>query len=126
MIIKKSSLFLVFLICAIGSWLFYVKYGVMQIEDDIARTKRAIVEAKRDRHILRAEWKALTDPDRIQRLTEKYLNVEQMNPEQMREHEPSLFHDEQPKAKHTKKLSRIISEIMEQREKEDNSAESDE
>jgi len=126
MIIKKSSLFLVFLICAIGSWLFYVKYGVMQIEDDIVRTKRAIAEEKRNRHILRAEWKALTDPDRIQRLTEKYLNVIPMDPEQMKEYDPSIFHDETVKPKHTKKLSRIISEIMEQREKEDNSTDNGE
>lgn len=130
MIIKKSSLFLIFLICAIGSWLFYVKYGVMQIEDRIAQTKRAIINERRNRHILRAEWKGLTTPERIQRLAEKHLKVVQINPEQLREYEPSIFHAEEKKYKQTKKLSKLINEIMSQREKEgqqeENSIENDE
>lgn len=123
MIIKKSSLFLIFLICAIGSRLFYVKYGVMQIEDRIVQTKREIIEARRDHHILKAEWKALTTPERIQRLTEKYLKTAQMDPEQLREYDPSIFHGETAKYKQTKKLSQLISEIMAQRAKEDKSTE---
>lgn len=119
MIIKKSSLFMIFLICAIGSWLFYVKYGVMQIEDRIVQIRRDIIEARRNQHILKAEWKALTTPERIQKLTEKYLKVAQMDPAQLREYEPSVFHEEKEKYAQTKKLSKLISEIMAQREKED-------
>lgn len=91
----------------------------MQIEDRIVQTRRAIVEETKNRHILRAEWKALTTPERIQRLTEKYLRVAQMNPEQLQEYDASIFHDETAKYKKTKKLSKIINEILNQRENDE-------
>lgn len=117
MLIKKTSVFWIFLICAIGSWLFYVKYGVMQIEDHIVSTRRAIIEERKNRHILKAEWKALTTPERIQRLAVKHLQVKQMDPEQLQEYNASLFHNEVNNYKKTKKLSKLISEILSQREK---------
>lgn len=119
MIIKKSSVFWIFLICAIGSWLFYVKYGVMQVEDRIKQVRCEIVEERKNYHILKAEWKALTTPDRIQRLAVKYLQVSQMNPEQLCEYDASIFHDEVAKYKKTQKLSKLISKIMAQRENDE-------
>ena len=90
----------------------------MQIEDRLAYTKRAIVQERRNRHILKAEWKALTTPERIQRLSEKYLRVVQIEPEQLREYDPAIFHPEE-KSKKSMKLSKLISEIMTQRENEE-------
>lgn len=91
----------------------------MQVEDRIKRVRREIVEERKNYHILKAEWKALTTPDRIQRLAEKYLQVSQMNPEQLCEYDASIFHDEVEKYKKTQKLSKLISKIMAQRENDE-------
>ncbi|MDR1982276.1 MAG: hypothetical protein LBQ08_00550 [Holosporaceae bacterium] len=112
MITKRSSLFFALLICAFGAWLFYLKYTVVSIEDRIRSAKKEIAVEKKNHHILKAEWKALTSPERIQQLTVKYLNMRQIEPTQLREFDPSIFHSEKKKYKETKKLSKLIDEIL--------------
>lgn len=116
MVMKKLSLFFIVLTCIIGAWLFYLKYSVMEIENKIRQTKREIIEERKNQHILKAEWKTLTSPERIQRLTKRYLNLEQIDPAQLREYDASLFHSEKKKFKETKKLSKIVREIISQQE----------
>lgn len=119
MITKKSTLFLIFLSSIIGSWLFYLKYSVISIENRIRIAKREIIEERKNQHILRAEWKSLISPDRIQKLSTKYLNMHQMEPIQLREFDPSIFHSEVAKYKKTKRLSEIVNKILLQRLNED-------
>ena len=119
MVTKKSTVFLIFLSCIIGSWLFYLKYSVISIENRIRVTKRQIIEERKNQHILRAEWKSLISPERIQRLSKKYLNMQQMDPVQLCEYDPSIFHSEKSKYKKTKKLSEIANEILSQHFEED-------
>jgi hypothetical protein len=112
MITKKSTVFFVFLTCAFGAWLFYLKYSVISIEDRIRCAKREIIEERKNHHILRAEWKSLTSPERIQRLAMRHLNMCQMEPSQLREFDHSIFHSEKIKYKRTKRLSQLVDEIL--------------
>jgi cell division protein FtsL len=111
-IVKKSSVFFAFLICITGSWLFYMKYSVISIENKISLAKREIGNEKKNRHILKAEWKALTSPERIQRLAVKHLGMCQMTPRQLQEFDASLFHSEESRFKRTKSLSKLVDEIL--------------
>ncbi|MDR3156155.1 MAG: hypothetical protein LBT90_03600 [Holosporaceae bacterium] len=112
MITKKTTVFFMLLVFAIGSWLFYVKYSVVALEDRIRVARREIANEKRTGHILRAEWKSLTLPDRIQRLTNSHLKMQQLSSKQLREFDQSIFHLE--KGKKTKRLAQLVDEIIAQ------------
>ncbi|MBO4405730.1 MAG: cell division protein FtsL [Alphaproteobacteria bacterium] len=108
---KKATVFFSFFICVAGTVLFYLKYSVMDIEDRIYKAKKELKIEKDNRHILKAEWKALTTPERVQRLAVKHLKMRQITPQQLREYDPSIFHSNS-KRQNAKKLSKIISEMM--------------
>jgi cell division protein FtsL len=114
MITKKSSLFLALLVCVIGFWLFYLKYTVVFMETRIAALRKEMVAEKKNQHILKAEWKALTSPDRIQRLAVKHLKMRQIEAKQLHEFDASLFHSEKRKYKETKRLAKLVDEILAQ------------
>jgi cell division protein FtsL len=114
MVTNKSTVFLIFLTCVIGAWLFYLKYSVISIGDRICEAKLEIIEEKKNHHILRAEWRSLTSPDRIQRLAVQYLKMRQLEPKQLREFDISIFHSDTTKREKTKKLSRLVDEILSQ------------
>ncbi|MDR0968363.1 MAG: hypothetical protein LBL99_01860 [Holosporaceae bacterium] len=92
--------------------MFYLKYTVISIEDRIRRASKDLVVERKNQHILKAEWKALTTPERIQRLAVKHLNMRQIEPAQLREFDPSIFHSEKSRYKETKKLSKLVDEIL--------------
>jgi cell division protein FtsL len=112
MVNKKSSIFFSFLIFAFGSWLFYLKYTVISIEERIRHAKKELIVERKNHHILKAEWKTLTTPERIQQLAMKHLNMRQIEPSQLREFDPAIFHTEKSKYKETKKLSKLVDEII--------------
>ena len=115
---KKATVFFSFFICVAGTILFYLKYSVMDIEDRIYKAKRELKIEKANDHILRAEWKALTTPERVQRLAVKHLKMQQIHPHQLKEYDSSIFHSNYKK-QNTKKLSKIISEMMAESNSED-------
>jgi cell division protein FtsL len=102
------------------SWLFYLKYSVISIEDRIKITRKKISEEKKNYHVLKAEWKSLTAPERIQKLAVKYLNMKQTKPSQLKEFDYSIFHSETSKSKQTKKLSKLLEENLFKKINEDN------
>ncbi|MDR0580566.1 MAG: hypothetical protein LBG04_00400 [Holosporaceae bacterium] len=112
MIIKRSSILFALLIFIFGSWLFCLKYAVVSLEERIRRAKKELAIEKKNHHILKAEWKTLTTPERIQQLAVKHLHMNQIEPTQLREFDPSIFHSEKSKYKETKKLSKLVNEIM--------------
>ncbi|GHU18028.1 hypothetical protein FACS189472_05760 [Alphaproteobacteria bacterium] len=116
MIAKKSTVFFIFLVCLAGFWTFYLKYSVISIEDRIRIARREIINEKKNQHILKAEWKSLTSPERIQNLALKHLDLKQIEPKQLREFDLSLFHSEKKKYKKSGKLSKLVGEILSQME----------
>jgi len=115
---KKATVFFSFFICVAGTILFYLKYSVMDIEDRIYKAKKELKIEKNNNHILKAEWKALTTPERVQRLAVKHLKMKQILPQQLKEYDPSIFHSDSKK-QNTKKLSKIISAMMSKENSED-------
>jgi len=83
----------------------------MSIEDRISKARKEISAKKKDQHILKAEWKTLTTPERIQRLTIKYLSMKQIEPNQLKEYDALIFHNNKNK-KGTKRLSYLISQFL--------------
>ena len=66
---------------AIG--LFTVKYRVQDLEEKLDRTNQKIIESQKATHILRVEWAHLNEAERIQRLAEKHLKLEQASIKQV-------------------------------------------
>lgn len=80
----QRSTLLFFLLALIGGFiLFKVKYEVVDIEQKLAQTEQKIVREKETIHILKAEWSHLNEPQRLQKLAEKYLDIVPMKTEQI-------------------------------------------
>ncbi len=90
----------------------------MDIEDRIYKAKKELKIEKNNNHILKAEWKALTTPERVQQLAMKHLKMQQITPQQLKEYDSAIFH-RNPKKQNIKKLSKIISEMMAKTNSED-------
>lgn len=109
---KKSTILFIFIIAITWAGLFYIKYTVMSIEDRIRIAKRDIILAQKNLHILKAEWKSLISPERLQRLVKNHLNMQQLEPKQLKEFDPAIFHSDETRYKETKKLSELVKKIM--------------
>jgi cell division protein FtsL len=57
--------------------LFSVKYKVQDLEEKIDRTNQKIIESQQATHILKIEWAYLNEAERIERLAQKYLKLQQ-------------------------------------------------
>src|SRR5205085_5193658 len=69
-----TALWLV-LVAFIGFGMFKVKYEVMELEDELARTNRAIVADQDAMHVLKAEWAFLAQPSRLAELSRRHLDL---------------------------------------------------
>lgn len=79
---RSTSIF--FLLALFGGFiLFKVKYEVVEIEQKMAQTEKQISREKETIHILKAEWSHLNEPQRLQKLAEKYLDIVPMKTEQI-------------------------------------------
>jgi cell division protein FtsL len=63
--------------------LFVVKYKVQDLEERIDRTNQKIVASQEATHILRIEWAHLNEAERIERLTKKFLKLDQADIKQV-------------------------------------------
>ena len=72
-------------VAAIGTaiGLFSVKYRVQDLEEKIDRTNQKIVESQQATHILQIEWDYLNEAERIERLAQKNLKLEQASIKQV-------------------------------------------
>lgn len=68
-------IFMGLLIVLIGITLFHVKYKVVGLEQELAFTNKKIIESRQSIHILKAEWEHLNNPQRLQHLAQKHLNL---------------------------------------------------
>lgn len=91
---RSTSIF--FILALIGGFiLFKVKYEVVEIEQKLAETELQISREKETIHILKAEWSHLNEPQRLQKLAEKYLDIMPMKTEQI----AAVIHDHKSKNK---------------------------
>lgn len=79
---RSTAFFFLLALCG-GFVLFKVKYEVVEIEQKLAQTEQQIAREKETIHILKAEWSHLNEPQRLQKLAEKYLDIVPMKTEQI-------------------------------------------
>jgi hypothetical protein len=79
--VKRLYATLVLIAAAIaGVGLYALKYEVIDLEQQLDQLHRAIAANREASHLLQAEWSYLNNPDRLRRLTERFLSMEQMEP----------------------------------------------
>ena len=82
MIRPATALWLVLVAC-VGFGMFEVKYAVMDLEDTLAKTNRAIVTDQDAIHVLKAEWSYLSQPSRLEELSHRFLDLAPMSTAQL-------------------------------------------
>jgi|tagenome__1003787_1003787.scaffolds.fasta_scaffold20775055_2 cell division protein FtsL len=75
--IHRGLLFWSIAAVATAVGLFAVKYKVQDLEEQIDRTNQKIITSQQATHILKVEWAHLNQAERIEKLAQKYLKLEQ-------------------------------------------------
>lgn len=73
--IRLGTVLWLVLVAFVGFGMFKVKYEVMDLEDALARTNRAIVADQDAIHVLKAEWAFLSQPSRLAELSKRHLDL---------------------------------------------------
>ncbi len=73
--IRPGTVLWLILVAFVGFAMFKVKYEVMDLEDELARTNRAITADQDAIHVLKAEWAFLGQPSRLAELSRRYLEL---------------------------------------------------
>lgn len=68
---------------AVGFGLFQMKHQVQALEDEMFRLNRAIVGEQQAIHVLKAEWSYINQPQRLQTLAARHLDLQPMKPTQL-------------------------------------------
>lgn len=73
--LKFVTLFVLILLFGVSAGLYHVKYSVDRMERQGLALKAKIAEEHEAIRILEAEWSGLNQPARLQKLTERYLQL---------------------------------------------------
>lgn len=73
--IRPTSLILMVLAAAAGGALFQVAFEVSELDDELARLNTDIRSDRDAIHVLRAEWSFLNQPERLEELTRRHLDL---------------------------------------------------
>ncbi len=63
--------------------LFQIKFKVQNLNRELAELRQQLEHEKRSIHVLKAEWAYLNQPERLNRLTKKFLDLKELKPEQI-------------------------------------------
>ncbi|MBX7146567.1 MAG: hypothetical protein K1X44_04580 [Alphaproteobacteria bacterium] len=80
---KIGTLIWLILAMIAGFGLFHIKYQVQQLESELKEIYSQIDQNQTAIHVLNAEWHYLTEPTRLRKLSEKYLDASPLIPSQM-------------------------------------------
>jgi len=73
--IRPTSFILMVLAAAAGGALFQVAFEVSELDDELARLNHDIRTDRDAIHVLRAEWSFLNQPERLEELTLRHLDL---------------------------------------------------
>jgi hypothetical protein len=73
--IRLSTVVWLTLVALVGFGMFEVKYTVMDLEDELARTNKGIDADVDQIHVLKAEWSYLDQPSRLAELSRHFLDL---------------------------------------------------
>lgn len=78
----SSMLWILVIVCA-ASALYAVKYRVQAMDEEIAVMKTQIEKEHSALHVLNAEWAFLSRPERIRKLVNRHLSLQEVSGQQM-------------------------------------------
>jgi hypothetical protein len=81
--IRFTSLLWLALVAVTGFATFKIKYAVQDIEEELNRVRRQTVAEQQEIHVLRAEWTALNQPERLADLNRRFLSLAALSPKQL-------------------------------------------
>lgn len=81
--IRIAWLFWLALVALSGFATFKVKYAVQDIEEELNRTRKQTIAEQQEIHVLRAEWTALNQPERLADLNRRFLSLAAITPKQL-------------------------------------------
>jgi len=73
--IRPTSSVLLLLAAAAGGALFYISFEVSELDDRLATLNRDIRADREAIHVLRAEWSFLNQPERLEELARRHLDL---------------------------------------------------
>ena len=73
--IKLSTLFWLIVVSTIGFVMFAVKYEVQSLEDELNRTKKAMIAEEHAIRTDEAEWAYLTRPETLDEMNRRHLSL---------------------------------------------------
>ncbi len=73
--LKKISLLSLMGSLVLGSFLFYVKHQVINIEKEMKNIRQKTRDTQEAIHVLKAEWGFLNSPKRLQELNKQYVHL---------------------------------------------------
>lgn len=77
MSLNKSTLMTLFSLFLLGSFTYAIKQKVIELDNDLSKIHRSIMQYQESMHILNAEWAYLTRPSRLQALVEEHTGLHQ-------------------------------------------------
>ena len=81
--IRIASLFWLALVAISGFATFKMKYAVQDIEEELNKVRRQTIAEQQEIHVLRAEWTALNQPERLADLNRRLLSLAAITPKQL-------------------------------------------
>ena len=81
---RLTTIFTLLLAGIMSVGLFYLKYEVTDLEQELDVLNNAILTDQKTIHILNAEWSHLNDVTRIKDLAKRYLNMIPTEPHQIK------------------------------------------
>jgi hypothetical protein len=81
--IRLSTLLWIALAGAVGFGVFQLKHEMQALEDELFRLNRSIMAEQQAIHVLKAEWSYINQPDRLQALVKRHLDLEPVRPAQL-------------------------------------------
>ena len=81
----KNFITFIWLVLAVfvGIGMYVLKYEVKKLELELAALNESINKDQDNIHILKAEWSHLNNPTRIKSLTDRFIKLEPIKPEQI-------------------------------------------
>jgi len=81
---RQTTILTLLLAAVMSVALFYLKYEVTDLEQELDVLNRAIVADQEGIHVLKAEWSHLNDVARIKDLASRYLEMKPTEPTQIK------------------------------------------
>jgi hypothetical protein len=82
-VIRPSTILWIALAVGVGVGTYQLKHRMLAFEDELARINRQVTAEQQAIHVLRAEWAYITQPQRLQALAGRHLDMTTMTPAQI-------------------------------------------